>query len=171
MKVKNLKLFRRSNVCLPGLQLLMVEPFRGKVKHLLLMALKRPSGWSPDTHCTEMVRVLAWRPFRSFPAVISFPAERFRTLMSCGLFSSVFITFSFWAFCFVTIMIASVSSSRASSCQTPFGTAAGVDFSFHAEVQVRPRRRPVPPYTSVTSISGRLSWSNGAFSSSWLSRV
>lgn len=65
-------------------------------------------------------------------------------------------------------MIASVSSSRASSCQTPFGTVAGVDFSFHAEVQVRPRRRPVPPYTCVTSISGRLSWSDGAFSSSWL---
>lgn len=106
------------------------------------------------------------------PSGYQFSSRAVPNSKSCGLFFSVFITFSLWAFCFLPIMIASVSSSRASSRETPFGTAAGVDFSFHAEVQVRPRRRPIPLYTCVTSISGRPSRSDGEFSSSsWAASV
>lgn len=62
--------------------------------HLLPMVLTflklRPSQWDPDTHHSEMVHVLVWRSFRNFPAVISFPAERFLP-PSLVVYSSLFL--------------------------------------------------------------------------------
>lgn len=52
------------------------------------------------------------------------------------------------------IMIASLSSNQASSCQASYGTGNRDDINFHLEVQVRPLRRPIPLYTSVTFIQG-----------------
>lgn len=74
----------------------------------------------------------------------------------------LFPSSSLWAFCFLDIMIASLCSKQASSCEEPFGTAIRVDISFHMEVQVRPLRRPIPLYTCVTFISGGPSRSDGA---------